>query len=184
MRIFNLLCCVAAMTIMIVCADASDRRGKKSDCGGNCNSAACSNANAPATPAVTQAPAPTSTAQDCPCANCCKVDKNGVVTMKSLKLDRLQIGEGIAMQCFDRGGGAGIWLTSPKVPGMVSIYIIEGQGPCIGIHRNKNLTGPKGQDGYDLALALNKGEPSIQFRKTDGSFGWLTAKELEAAIKK
>jgi hypothetical protein len=106
------------------------------------------------------------------------------VTFRNVKIEgELKVGEGITLISTKEYTGA--WLTSPNQKGMVSIYVIKGQGPVVGIHHNKELTSDrKGWEGYDLALALADGKPSIQFRKKDGSLGWIGTAELEAAIKK
>lgn len=77
---------------------------------------------------------------------------------------------------------SGIWLSHPSVPGAVNLYITKDQGPCIGLHRNDKLTTPSGMDGYDLALTARDGDPAIQFRKKDGTLGFITVKELEKMV--
>jgi len=77
-----------------------------------------------------------------------------------------------------QGDCTGVWITDNKTQGMVSMYVTKNEGPVVGIHRNKTLTGGQPQ-GFDLALSARNGEPVVQYRKPDGSLGMVTIKELE-----
>lgn len=97
-----------------------------------------------------------------------------------LEAKTIRVG-GITISASDNHSG--IWLSCPKVPGAVNLYIADGQGPCIGLHRNDKLTTPNGRhEAYDLALSARNGEPSVQFRKSDGTLGHITMKELEKVV--
>lgn len=118
--------------------------------------------------------------QQPPVHNPTSLTKDGVVTFKEVRAERVTIGDGITLMTA-ANGTSGIWITNPKTDGLISIYLTSDQGPCIGIHRNRKLTGPSGGlDGYDLALSAKGGEPIVQFRKRDGTFGYVAARELEA----
>lgn len=80
-------------------------------------------------------------------------------------------------------GYPGIWVSGktgggpkPYQSGIIAAYIDSEGNPCIGLYGKEAK-----QDACDLAFSVSKdGTPNVQYRKTDGSIGFLSVEKLAA----